>query len=178
MTADPRQDAPAIVRRLRLALTIGLGIYGAWLAKTRHYSWIDSLDTAVHETGHLLFAVGGEWLGFAGGTLFQLLVPLVFVGYFVRRHDGHAASVALWWVAQNCWNISVYVADATAQALPLVGGGEHDWAYLLGRAGWLAKDQELAGTVHFLGVVLLVASVVWGLRTAQSAVSRHAGAGQ
>lgn len=65
-------------------------------------------------------------------------------------------------MAQNCWNISVYVADARSQALPLVGGGEHDWAYLLGRAGWLAKDQDLARTIHFLGVVLLV---VWGVRT-------------
>ena len=112
-----------------------------------------------------MFGFGGEWLGFAGGTLFQLFVPLVFVGYFVRMKDGHAASVALWWVAQNCWNISVYVGDARAQALPLVGGGEHDWAFLLGRAGWLAKDQDLARTIHFLGVVLLVGSVFWGVRS-------------
>jgi len=39
--------------------------------------------------------------------------------------------VALWWVAQNLWNISVYVKDARAEELPLVGGGEHDWNYLL-----------------------------------------------
>jgi len=165
MTTPLGQIPPAIGPRLRLGLTIGLGVYGAWLAKTSHYSWIDSLDTAIHETGHLLFGFGGEWLGFAGGTLFQLLVPLVFVGYFVRMKDGHAASVALWWVAQNCWNISVYVADARTQALPLVGGGEHDWAYLLGRSGWLAKDQDLARTIHVLGVVLLVASVFWGVRS-------------
>jgi len=165
VTSDHRHISPASERRLRLVLTICLGAYGAWLAKTHNYSWLDSLDTAIHETGHLLFGFGGEWLGFAGGTLFQLLVPLVFVGYFVRLKDGHAASVALWWVAQNCWNISVYVADARSQALPLVGGGEHDWAYLLGRAGWLAKDQDLARTLHFLGVVLLVASVFWGVRS-------------
>jgi hypothetical protein len=47
-------------RRLRLSLTIGLGVYGAWLARTRHYSWIDSLDTAIHETGHLLFGFWGR----------------------------------------------------------------------------------------------------------------------
>lgn len=50
----------------------------------------------------------------AGGTLFQLIVPLAFVVYFWRRGDRHAASVPLWWVGQNCWNIARYVADAHA----------------------------------------------------------------
>lgn len=116
-----------------------------------------------------MFGFGGEWLGFAGGTLFQLSVRLVFVGYFIRMKDGHAASVALWWVAQNSWNISVYVADPSP-GTPLAGGGEHDWAYLPGRAGWLARDQDLARTIHFLGVVLLVASVFWGVRSQYVAI--------
>ena len=81
---------------------------------------------------------------FAGGTLFQLIMPAIFVGYFLRRKDSHSASVALWWVAQNFWNISVYAADARAQELPLVGGGEHDWAYLLGELHWLQYDQRVA----------------------------------
>lgn len=160
---------PGLARNARYALTVFLGLYGAWLAKSGHYSWIDSLDTATHETGHLFFSVGGEWLGFAGGTIFQLLVPLLFVGYFIGRHDRHAASVALWWVAQNCWNVSRYVADARTQELPLVGGGEHDWAYLLGRAGLLAKDQELAGAIHFAGILLLGASVFWGIQSLAAA---------
>ena len=153
-----------VERTLRLGLTIGLGLYGIVLARSpERYSWLDSLDLAIHEAGHLMFFWGGDVLAAAGGTLLQLIVPAVFVAYFVRRHDGHAASVALWWVAQNCWNISVYVADARTQALPLVGGGEHDWTFLLGRAGWLERDQELSRFIHFVGVVLLVASVWWGI---------------
>ena len=159
-----------IERRLRFALTIGLGLYGAVLARTpASYSWLDSLDLAIHEAGHLVFFWGGDLVAAAGGTLLQLLVPTAFVAYFVRRYDGHAASVALWWVAQNCWNISVYIADARTQALPLVGGGEHDWTYLLGRVGWLARDQELGHFVHFIGVVLLIVSVWWGLASLKSA---------
>jgi len=42
----------------------------------------------------------------------QLLVPAIFVAYFWRHDDRHAAMVALWWVAQNLWNVSVYVQDA------------------------------------------------------------------
>ena len=104
---------------------------------------MDSVDLPIHETGHSCSRPFGEFVQFLGGTLFQLIMPSVFVGYFLRRKDRHAASVALWWVAQNFWNISVYIRDARAQELPLVGGGEHDWAYLLGRLGWLTRDQVI-----------------------------------
>lgn len=127
---------------------------------------LDAVDLAIHETGHLLFAPFGEFMGFLGGTLFQLALPVAFVVYFWRRADRHAASVALWWVAQNCWNVSVYVADARAQALPLVGGGEHDWAYMLGRLGWLQYDQSLALDIRLLGAAIYVYAVVTGFRYA------------
>jgi hypothetical protein len=127
---------------------------------------LDGVDLAIHETGHLVFAPFGEFVGFLGGTLFQLMLPVAFVVYFWRRTDRHAATVALWWVAQNCWNVSVYVADARAQALPLVGGGEHDWAYLLGRLGWLQYDQALASDVRLLGAALYAYAVLAGLRYA------------
>ena len=99
-----------------------------------------------------------------GGTLLQLLMPLAFVAYFQRRRDRHAASVALWWVGQNCWNIARYIADARAQELPLVGGGEHDWAFLLGTWGRLARDQVIARDVRLLGWVLVIAATWLGWR--------------
>lgn len=109
-----------------------------------------------------MFAVAGEVLNILGGTLFQLLVPAAFAVALWRRGDRHGATVPLWWLGQNCWNISVYVKDARAQQLPLVGGGEHDWAILLGHAGWLARDQALGGAVYLLGVVLYATAIVAG----------------
>ena len=94
-----------------------------------------------------------------GGTLFQLIVPLAFVVYFWRRGDRHAASVPLWWVGQNCWNIARYVADAQAMELPLVGGGEHDWNFLLTVWGILPQDAALARTIRLVGTVIVAASV-------------------
>ena len=46
-----------------------------------------------------------------------------------------------------------------------MGGGEHDWAYLLGEAGWLARDAALARGVHATGVALFVGSLALGLTT-------------
>lgn len=68
----------------------------------------------------------------------------------------------MWWLGQNCWNISVYVRDARTQELPLVGGGEHDWASLLSQWGWLEQDQAIGGAVYLAGVIWYAVSVVGG----------------
>ena len=152
-------------RHARMALTAFLAIYGIVLLRDpSSWSFLDPVDLAIHETGHIVFTPLGRTMHFLGGTLFQLIVPSAFVIEFVRRGDRHAASVCLWWVAQNCWNVSVYAADARAQRLPLVGGGVHDWNWLLRRAGWLAKDQEISRAIHALGVIIFLASVAWGIK--------------
>lgn len=153
-------------RGARFGITIVLAIYGLrLLLHPGDYSLMDSVDLPIHETGHLVFAPFGELVQVMGGSLFQLIVPCVFAGYFLRRKDRHGASCVLWWVAQNCWNISVYVRDARTQELPLVGGGEHDWAYLLGRFGWLPHDQGIGRGIWWAGVLLYLVAIFGGLFT-------------
>lgn len=155
----------------RRLFTLFLLVYGLYdLSHLGRGTLLDGVDLAIHETGHLVFGPFGEFLGFAGGTLFQLIMPATFVVYFARRGDEHAASVALWWVGQNCGHIAYYAADARAQALPLVGGGEHDWNYLLGRLGLLARDQAISRAIVCLGVLLVLASAAWGFARAGRAV--------
>jgi len=157
---------PQLVRNARLALLVALALYG--LACLRHPMAghvIDSVDLAIHETGHLVFAPFGEVMQFAGGTLFQLIVPVTFLVYFAKfapERDDFAASVMVWWIAVNLWNIAVYMADARTQALPLVGGGEHDWAFLFGRFGLLPRDTAIAASVTGLGTLLFVVALVRG----------------
>lgn len=148
----------------RLVLTLALAAYGVViLSHPEHFRLLDNVDLAIHETGHLVFGPFGEFIGFLGGTLFQLIMPAAFVFHFVRQGDRHAASITLWWFAQNLWNVSVYVRDARSQLLPLVGGGQHDWRYLLGRTDLLLYDQQIAGAIHFAGVLIFGAAIFWGL---------------
>jgi hypothetical protein len=148
----------------RLAFTIFLAVYGFSILKNPGAgSFVDNIDLPIHETGHLVFSPFGEFIQFAGGTLLQLIMPCVFLGYFLKRRDKHAASLVLWWIAQNFWNISVYASDARAQELPLVGGGEHDWAYMLGRLGMLARDKATGHDFWLIGVVLYLTSIAGGL---------------
>lgn len=153
-------------RIARLSFLAILAIYGVLCLRTPDAGrLLDGVDLAIHETGHLVFAPFGQTIMVLGGTLLQLIFPALFVAYFVRNRDGFAAAVCLWWVAQNCWHISVYVADARAQELPLVGGGEHDWAYLLYNAGWMMQDQALARAIHSVGVAIFLAALWIGWRS-------------
>jgi hypothetical protein len=163
MSAAGRRAYSGWERRWRLALTLLLAVYGWQLARTPgQYRWLDSLDLAIHEAGHLVFAFGGEFLAALGGTLLQLLIPIAFVVALRRQGDPHGATVPLWWLGQNCLNIAVYIKDARAQELPLVGGGEHDWALLLERLGLLSRDVAIGRAVAAAGLILFLAALVLG----------------
>ena len=152
---------PATRSHARLAFAIALTAYGIYYIVTPdHYGLIDNLDLAIHETGHLVFSPFGEFITALGGTLLQLIFPAAFVWYFQHRGDRYAAGVGLWWLAQSCWNVATYVKDAQAQELPLVGGGEHDWTYLLGELGWLEQDQLVGQTIRVVGIVLFLVAIV------------------
>ena len=162
MPSPARPYSPA-ERRWRLGLTAVLAVYGWVLLRSPDsYTWLDSLDLAVHETGHLVFAFGGELLTLLGGTLLQLLAPVAFAVALWSQGDRHGATVPLWWLGQSCWNVSVYIKDARAQQLPLVGGGEHDWAILLGELGLLPRDQAIGGAVYLAGVLVYLFAIVAG----------------
>lgn len=146
---------------MKLALAVVLALYGLYyIANPGHYGLMDHVDLPIHETGHLVFAPFGEFMAALGGTLLQLIFPAVFVWYFERRGDRFAAGVALWWLAQNLWNVSVYVKDAQAEELPLVGGGEHDWAYLLDALGVLEHDQTVGQIVRVTGILVYIVALV------------------
>jgi hypothetical protein len=172
---DRASDYSPGERRWRRALTLVLAVYGWQCLRTPGtYRWLDSLDLAIHETGHLVFVFGGEILTLLGGTLLQLIVPAAFAVALWRHGDRHGATVPLWWLGQSCWNISVYIRDARAQELPLVGAGEHDWAELLGRAGWLQHDQDLGRAAFLAGAGCYVASIVAGWRLLRGGPGRGA----
>ena len=88
MTATP----PPLTRAARVGLTVLLAVYGVIIIlNPDEFRLIDNVDLAIHETGHLGFGFFGEFLGFLGGTLFQLIVPLTFFGYFLYHGDRDGA---------------------------------------------------------------------------------------
>lgn len=138
---------------------------------------IQAVNLRVHETGHFVFAPFGEFMAAAGSTLAQLIMPCMFLVYFLRRGDGYAVGVMLWWIGKNFWEISVYAGDAQAQVLPLVGGGVHDWYFMLTELGWLQHTQLVAKVIHAIGVVVFGVAmyVLWRNAGGKTEAPAHAG---
>ena len=151
---------------LKLGFVLLVGLYGAACALSPStFRFLDRVDLVFHEAGHPIFGLFGEFIGILGGTLTQLLIPAIVVGYFFFHQQLYSGAVTLFWLAQNLFNVSVYVRDARAQALPLLGGEDplHDWHYLLGRLQLLNWDQTLGNLLYFAGLAALVASILGGL---------------
>jgi hypothetical protein len=122
---------------------------------------LDSLNLVFHESGHPLFGIFGDTIGFLGGTLMQLIVPLLVAGAGWYKRQTIAIGLSGIWFFQNFLNIARYMADARAQILPLVGGGEHDWATLFGRWGIIQHDTAIAGIVKCSGWAGMIACASW-----------------
>src|SRR4051812_34508899 len=107
----------------KLVAAIIVSLYFLWCAYDP-FTWklIDGVDLLIHEAGHPLFRIFGEFMGIAGGSLMQVIVPLVFFGYFVYYEKYYAAAFILFWVGQSILNVYVYANDAVVMQLPLLSG--------------------------------------------------------
>jgi hypothetical protein len=122
---------------------------------------LDSANLAFHEAGHMVYGIFGDTAALYGGVLGQLTFPLVVVIVFFFRRQPHGVAVGAIWFAQNLFNIARYMADARAQELPLVGGGEHDFEHIFTRWGALGRDVAIAGHTRTLAWILLAAALAW-----------------
>jgi len=123
-----------------------------------------------HEAGHVLFLPFGRFMNVLGGSLLQVLVPLVCAGTFLMQHGNRfACAVAVWWAGESLVDLAPYIADARALRLPLIGGRTgaevegHDWEYLLTRLSILSWDVTLGQLAHFAGTVVMVAALAWAV---------------
>lgn len=148
-----------------LAALIGVSFIALVLAATiLAAGWVpilDSANLALHEAGHPLLGLLSQRLEVYGGTIFQLLFPLVATVHFRCRYHVVGASVGAIWLGENLHNVARYMADARAQELPLVGGGEHDWTEIFSRWGVLHRDTQIATLTHAVGWLVMAGALLW-----------------
>ncbi len=144
-----------------------LTIYFLWIAYApMQGSFLDTVDLPIHETGHLIFRLFGEFMGIAGGSLFQVILPAVFVGYFWWHEKHYSAAIVLFWVGQSIINVYIYAADAVVMQLVLISGftgsegSFHDWNYMLTTLGLLDSTKTVAGLIRAVGTLTILAAAV------------------
>jgi hypothetical protein len=158
---------PPVWRTPSLAELLGVAAFGVlclwvhWFSADGWVWLVDNADLAIHEAGHPLLGILSRRLSVYGGTLFQLLFPALTLWHFRHRGEATGAAAAAVWLGQNGLNIARYMADARAQVLPLVGGGEHDWTEIFQRWGVLQSDSRIAGLTALASAALIVYSLRW-----------------
>jgi len=150
------------------AVLVGVFVWMGYhhLVDDRYWGLFGYLNLGIHELGHMVFRPLGWFMYVLGGTLGQLLVPVISVFMFRRQRDYFALTLSGAWLSTNLYNVATYMADARARVLPLVTPfgkhAEHDWYKLFGHMGLLAYDTKIAAGVRVIAFVLMWGSVAAG----------------
>jgi hypothetical protein len=124
-----------------------------------------NVNLVFHEAGHWIFGIfGNRTLTIFGGSLNQVLIPAIVVASFWAKRDAVGFAFGLFWCFENLLDVAVYMADARALVLPLIGGlGEdaHDWRNLFFHFGLIDQDTAIAAKTRFIGWVGMIAAWVW-----------------
>ena len=129
----------------KLAKLIVAGIasaYFLWCAyDPTQWHLIDGVNLLIHEAGHIVFRPFGEFMMIAGGSLFQVIMPLLFVGYFAYQRQ----------VLFGCFG-SILGRRKYSQCLRLCGGlarsptSTAGWPGFNARLELSAQQSELASS--------------------------------
>lgn len=143
-----------------------------YIRSSRDWHFIDNFNLIIHEAGHSIFFFLGEFMQIMAGSVFQILVPLVFVIYFYLRRNYFSSSLLLFWVGQNILNVSVYISDAIAMQLPLLGGDAsiHDWNYILNSLGIIRYTDMVGSLVFDVGVLVIIVASYFSVMTSQKII--------
>ena len=127
------------------------------------------INLPFHEAGHIIFSPFGRFIMFLGGTLGQVLIPLICtVALLLTSGQNFGAAASLWWCGQNFLDVAPYINDARALNLILLGGvtgketDGHDWENILRTLGWLKHDHLLAKLAYGAGLALMILALAWG----------------
>lgn len=175
MTHVPDRTEP-IMFWGRVAVLAGLFAWGWYFISLSIHtneigaSFMHSINLAFHEAGHVLFRPFGWFMTVLGGSLFQLLMPVIVMAAFLwKHHNAFGAAVALWWLGQSLMDLAPYINDARTQQLQLVGGGsgwerpgDHDWNNILGYLNLLHRDARIAWWADAIGSAIVLLGLAWG----------------
>jgi hypothetical protein len=132
--------------------------------------FLHTFNLFIHEAGHIFFRPLGQFMTALGGSLTQLIIPLVFVlAFLIKNRDPFASSISLWWLGESLLDLVPYIRDARSLKLRLLSGvngrhapDSHDWHFILRKLHWLKYDYLVATIANVIGIALMLCALAWG----------------
>lgn len=158
---------------LKIIISLLAGGYFIWLVwhpGFRDFFW--GITFFVHEGGHMIFSLFGQFLHVAGGSITQTVIPILFIIYFWSRNQQWQSSIMMFWLGESLNYLSIYIGDAEVMRLPpaLAEGLIHDWNYLLKSLDLLPYTLFISRGVWVLGFFCIISAMVIGLVTAKNSL--------
>jgi hypothetical protein len=157
-----------------LSVALILCFYFLWydINPMKNAHLLDMVNFAIHEIGHIFFSLLGspEFITVAGGTIFQITLPVIFFFYFFTTNQKTSSAITLVWLGSNFFDIAIYASDAIFTELPLsnpfINFGNissdniiHDWNYMLGEFGILHHANLVANVFRVVGGLISLAGI-------------------
>src|SRR5260370_9695445 len=111
------------------------------------FLFLDYANLIIHEGGHFFFSWFGETMHILGGTLGELIVPLLCAAYFFFQRETAGFAFSIFWFFENFPYIGAYMADPRTSALPLVASHDTRWTILFTQWGVPPHTQKIAATI-------------------------------
>lgn len=160
----------------RVALFIAFFVWGWYFIlldfRTNEigHSFMHRVNLVFHEAGHMIFMPFGNFMMTLGGSLGQLLMPVVvMVALIWKNRDSFGASFGLWWLGQSLMDLAPYINDARDLQMMLLGGGTgedrpgiHDWENILLDLGLIEFDRRIAFGADALGTIFVLIALCLG----------------
>jgi hypothetical protein len=133
-------------------------------------SFLHLPDLVFHEAGHIIFSPFGRFMTVLGGSLLQLLIPVIAAIAFLRQEEPFGTAICAWWAGQNLVDLAPYIADANTLRLVLLGGRTgaevegHDWEFILNQLGIARYAHPLGYSAHAIGIVIMIAALAYATR--------------
>ncbi len=130
------------------------------------------VNIGIHELAHIITSPLPEIVTAMSGSLFEILLPLLFAVYLFKRKEYFIAGVVGVWLMFSFYEVALYVSDAIEQALnlsslqpPFEAGIAishiHDWNYVLSKLGILSASQNVASGLRIVGFALGASALGW-----------------
>jgi hypothetical protein len=168
-----KDDPDPVIFGMKTALIVAISVWGLKLffvpIEEAGNNILHYVNLPFHEAGHIFFGLFGEFFTVLGGSLFQIIIPMIcVVVLLLKTRDPFGASVALWWFGENFIDMAPYINDARSLQLMLLGGvtgkerpGFHDWENILGTLGLLPYDHIIAHSAMWFGLICMLFACSW-----------------
>lgn len=124
------------------------------------------IQFGIHEASHIVFGFLPPLFAAAAGSIGEIGFTILLAVVAFRSKSYFFGVFSLLWVMLAMTSVGIYMADARAQQLLLIGPGpdpQHDWHFIFSQLNLLSSDILIGNSIRLIGSVVGGTGLIVGL---------------